>query len=816
MTDVERWQRVEAVFHQVADLAPGADRARRIAELCIDHASLADEVHALLAEDAWLQQSVEGIDPHVGLRLGAYEVDGLVARGGMAAVYIAHRADRTFEQRVAIKIMDLRLADPALVEQFKAERQILAALEHPALTRLLDGGVTAIGEPYLVMEYVDGMPIDRSCDQRQLDLASRVRLFMQVCEGVTFAHRNLVLHRDLKPSNILVTADGRPKVVDFGTATLLAPNRAATISRAPFTPAYASPEQLTGQAVGTASDQYSLGLVLYELVTGATAFPHDSSLMATVERALAGTPPTAPNLTVTAEAAAVRQVSLSRLRRHLSGDLGTIVRKALDAEPPQRYPSVQHLADDLARWLDGAPILGRPPSLAYVTSRFVRRHWMASSLVATLLAGLVTATLVSLERAAAARAQAQIAATESQKTAQLNRFLTGMLESASPVGTNPDAARAATITVRELLDRASGTVGEQLGGTPEQEASMRRTLGRAYLSLGANEEGSRHLDRAMSIFRERGDVVEMAVTDVVSSRGLLDRGQFAEGERRMRDALNVLRQYPDRVDPGVFASGINNLALALTRRDPTSAEGLQLMREAIALAKAQGLAAPAVANLAMNLGLQLLVVGDLATSEAMLRDALDLIDRQPSVPPERGWALRQLSELMRTKGDYSEAARFGAEAVEAGAKAYPADHPTQATFKTTWGRALAYDGQPDRAETVLLEAYAAYRARRPAGHQDFLGPQLGLGPAYRMQGRLRESEDVLREARRILAVNPALKSLNANAAGELGLTMQAQGRIEEARTLLDESYTTYLSLLGESHPYTRLAASRKRQAGAGK
>ncbi len=808
MTDVERWQRIEAVFHQVADLGPGEARTNRVLELCAGEPTLADDVQALLAEDAWLQQPLESHDAHLGSRLGAYQVDGLVARGGMAAVYVAHRADEAFEQRVAVKIMDLRLADPTLVEQFKRERQILAALEHPAITRLLDGGVTALGEPYLVMEYVDGVPIDRYCDEHQLDLTRRLQLFAQVCEGVTFAHRSLVLHRDLKPSNILVTGEGRVKVVDFGTATLVQPNRLATISRAPFTPAYASPEQLTGQAVSTASDQYSLGLVLYELVTGARAFRHDTSLIATVERALAGTPPTAPHTTVTAEAAAARQTSVVRLRRQLSGDLGTIVRKALSAEPQHRYPSVQHLADDLARWAEGSPILGRTPSMAYVASRFVRRHWIASSLVATLLVGLVGATLVSIDRAADARRQAAVAATEAGKTSQLNRFLTRMLESAAPVGTNPDAARAMTITVRELLDRAGGTVGAELGATPELEASMRRTLGRAYVSLGATDQGEEHLERAMAIFGERGDSLEMAVTEVVRSKGLLDLGKFDEGERRLRAALPTLRQHQDRVEPDVLASAVNNLALAVTRRDPRSEEGLALMREAILLARDSGTSNAMAANLALNLGLQLLIVGELDTAESMLGDALDLIDRLPTVPPERGWALRQLSELMRTKGDYARAEQYGAAAVEAGAQFLPASHPTLAVFKTTWGRALAYDGQPDRAEPVLLDAYTTFRTIRPPGHQDLLGPQLGLGPTYRLQGRLRESEEILLDARRILSRHPSLKSLMAHADGELGLTLRAQGRASEAQALLEASYTAYRELLGDTHPYAVLAQSR--------
>jgi eukaryotic-like serine/threonine-protein kinase len=238
--DVTRWQRIETVFHTVADDPPGSTRDARIRALCGHDAALVTEVLALLEADRDASEA-PAADPHLALRLGNYQVERLIARGGMAAVYEARRADEQFEQRVAIKIMDLRLSDPALVAQFRAERQILAALEHPALTRLLDGGVTALGEPYLVMELVDGEPIDVFCDRQRLSLPARLRLFIEVCDGVAFAHRNLVLHRDLKPSNILVTRDGRPKVVDFGTATLLQPDRLATVSRAPLTPAYASP-----------------------------------------------------------------------------------------------------------------------------------------------------------------------------------------------------------------------------------------------------------------------------------------------------------------------------------------------------------------------------------------------------------------------------------------------------------------------------------------------------------------------------------------------------------------------------------------------
>ncbi len=285
---------------------------------------------------------------------------------------------------------------------------------------------------------MQGQQVDEYCDVHRLDIAARLRLFHKACAGVAFAHRNLVLHRDLKPSHILVTAEGQVRVVDFGTAALLHPERLATLSQAPLTPAYASPEQLTGKAVGTASDQYSLGLVLYQLVTGTTPFSGRVSLIAAIERTIAGEEPAAPETVVDEAAASARRTSVARLRRQLSGDLGTIVRKAIARDAAIRYASLEHLADDLDRWSRGESVMARPPSITYRASRYLARHW---AIAATLLVSLIIVTAVSVR-------QASIARTESAKVSQLNRFLTRMLSSANPSWNNATAATAGTITVR--------------------------------------------------------------------------------------------------------------------------------------------------------------------------------------------------------------------------------------------------------------------------------------------------------------------------------------------------------------------------------
>jgi eukaryotic-like serine/threonine-protein kinase len=799
--DAARWHQIEDIFHTVVDLPIGPERETKLTALCGTDEELVLLVRGLLAEEDQFQVEDPVADPHIGLRLGHYEVDALIARGGMASVYGAHRADDTFQQRVAIKIMDLRLSEPALVAQFRAERQILAALEHPALTRLLDGGVTGFGEPYLVMEYVEGEPIDQYCDRERLGVAARIRLFMEVCAGVAFAHRNLVLHRDIKPGNILITADGHVKVVDFGTATLLRPERLATVSRAPLTPAYASPEQLKGDAVGTASDQYSLGLVLYQLLTGVVPFALRASLMAGVERAISGEEPTLPHNAVVEGAAAVRQTTLSRLRRVLAGDLGTIVRKALSADPAARYASVQHFAEDLERWEAGAPIHGRTPSLVYQTSRLVKRHWVPVTVAATLLVSLIVATAVSIR-------QARIARAESAKAVQLNRFLTRMLSSANPSWSNANAANAGSITVRQVLDGAGALVTSELGSMPEVEAEMRRALGQTYVGLGAPAQAHPQLERALALYREQSDAHGIALTTELLGNVRMQRGEFKAAEVLLREVIAYLRARGDRVDPEFLQSTLSDLAAAIAYQHPGHPEALALMRESIAAADRAGSSRGLAAVVQINLGSQLVRLGRIDEGEATLNEARRRVQALPTELPEANSLIRSLGIVKFQRGDYVEAERLTRQAVEGSLRMRPPDHPLQPNFKIWWGRTLLASGQIDRGREVVLEAVAGYRKIRPPDHLEMALPLITLGIAHRLDGKLEESESVIREARAILAKYPSSRDRDADAAGELGLTLRAAGRHAEAETLLKESYALLQELYGEAHPLTQQARAR--------
>jgi len=389
----ETFLRIEAIFND-ALAAPKAARAELIEAQANGDAELAAEVWSLLeaCEAAERATELRQLDPETGRetaseprRIGPYLLDRLLGRGGMGAVYLAHRSDGQFEQDVAIKLIDLPLGTDLFRERFRQERQILAGLQHPFIARLLDGGVTQEGDPYLVMEYVDGVPIHRFCQEKQLALRQRIALFLRVCEAVQFAHQNLVVHRDLKPDNILVAEDSTPRLLDFGTAKLLSPALGQPGSEMTrqgyhsFTPQYASPEQILGNPITTASDTYSLGVLLYLLLTGALPYELKELTMAEMLRVVCEQPPRRPS-------------EPAGSAKRLDPDLESILLKALRKEPQERYLTAEQLAADVRAWLDGLPVGARRGTLRYRAQKFARRHRLglagAAVLAATLLAGI--------------------------------------------------------------------------------------------------------------------------------------------------------------------------------------------------------------------------------------------------------------------------------------------------------------------------------------------------------------------------------------------------------------------------------------------
>jgi serine/threonine-protein kinase len=543
--DTERWQQVRALFEQLLELDASA-RAARLERLQHDDAGLASEVAAMLAADAavsadatgLLQQMPELIDDLIdsdrgleqsgwaGRVLGAWRILREVGHGGMGTVFLAERCDGAFEQQVALKLVRPGWDVDELQVRFRVERQILATLDHPNIARLLDGGVTDEGKPWLALEFVDGLSLTRWCDSNMLSLRQRLQLFLDVCEAVAHAHDRLVVHRDLKPSNILVSQDGRVKLLDFGVAKLLGDGRDTTRTRPEqrvLTPEYASPEQVRGEVITTASDIYALGLLLFELLTGRRAYRMTSLSSQAWERAILEQEPAQPSQRASQptpdqgdsgsltrdEIASRRKLDPEQLRRSLTGDLDAIILKALRKEPRDRYAGVRDLAADVRAHLDNRPVGARRGSTRYRATRFLRRHALAVTLAACAVLALLLGTGVSLWQAEAARTQRDLALAEAGKAAAMRDFMLDVFRRADPA-----RSEGREITARDLLDEATARFDRMRLVDPGAEADLLQAMAEAYQAVGADDQGNRLLTRVLSL-REQIDDDSPAEADAI-------------------------------------------------------------------------------------------------------------------------------------------------------------------------------------------------------------------------------------------------------------------------------------------------------------
>jgi tetratricopeptide (TPR) repeat protein len=429
----DRWRLIEDLFHRALEL-PTEERAARLDEWCGDRA-LRAEVDSLLeaASAAERVMAPGAADPWAGRMIGSFRLERLIGRGGMGAVYLGRRIAGDFEQQIAFKLASSRFTSPWLRQRFLEERQTLASLSHPNIAALLDGGLTEEGEPYLVMEYIDGLRLDHYCDRTGASVAEIVRLSLQLCDAVSFVHRHLVVHRDLKPANVLVTPEGRIKLLDFGAAKLLNPDsqarsEATRLGVRPLTPHYASPEQLLGEPTTAASDVYSLGVILYRLLTGRLPFEVEGDSSAEFAQAIAETAPVSPHAAITRPVlceAAAHENDLSKRRAQIRGDLDAIVLKALRADQKERYASVDELAADLRSFLEHRPVKARQGSLVYRAAKLIRRHAMgfaASALIACALAAGVAVTVHEGRVAAIEESRARQGFREVRRLANLLLF----------------------------------------------------------------------------------------------------------------------------------------------------------------------------------------------------------------------------------------------------------------------------------------------------------------------------------------------------------------------------------------------------------
>ncbi len=470
----ERWQRIELIFHAVLD-TPEHDRMAYLLSSCNGDTALLSELQNLLyayelQKNFTLPPNPKEPTGRLGETVGGYKLDSELGQGGMGTVYLAHRADGEFDQQVALKVVSSHLRTRFFSERFRAERQILADLNHPNITRLLDGGLDLSGDPYLVMEYVDGQPLNRYCDHRLLPIPDRIRLFLQACSAVEYAHRKLVVHRDLKPGNILVTKEGVLKLLDFGTAKLLltTPEQATTRFHA-LTLRYASPEQLRGEPVSTSMEVYSLGGVLYELLVGAWPFGDPDSPMAGLERAMRNVDPAPPRSLITDESARLRATSKAKLAHVMDGDLHSVIVKAIESDPRRRYSSVEQFSADIERYLAGQPVLAHEQTWLYRGARFAQRHRWRLLVSAVISAGLGVSAFIAFQQYG--REQRRMVQVRNLSQS----YLTDILREVQKL---PGSMKASLL----IVERARRNL-DQLSPEAPKDPELRRALATAYLQL---------------------------------------------------------------------------------------------------------------------------------------------------------------------------------------------------------------------------------------------------------------------------------------------------------------------------------------------
>jgi serine/threonine-protein kinase len=799
------WEELSRLFEQAAELT-GASRSAFLDETCGDDDGLRCKLEQMLAADALDDDFIapparaatvlSGGEPAapdhalLGREVGPWRLERLLGSGGMGDVFLARRVDRTFEKSVALKALKRGLDTDELLRRFDHERRALAALEHPGIARLLDAGALQDGRPYLVMEHVDGVPIDRYCDEHELDTTARIRLFLEVCRALTHAHGHLVLHCDLKPANILVTPDGHPKLLDFGVAKLLDDGTDAltrTGAQRPMTLEYVSPEALHGQPLSTASDVYSLGVVLYELLAGCSPYRYDTRHE--LRRAITETEPVRPS---TARREPGADDARGLRRRRLSGDLDTIVLMALRKEPERRYATVDQLAEDLLRHLGGLPVRARPATWSYVAGKFVTRHrWGllgAAAVLLSLAAGVVGVSWRAEElgrerdRALSAQAQALSAQAEAESAQAQAESVTGFLEDvlASP---GPDQlGREGSLL--DVLEHASKEVERRFGDQPLVEASVRTVLGRTWLTLGRLDEAAPQLERALALREEQLPAGHPLLAD-----SLDDLGQLRFAQREPRQALPLLERALDgwRASAGArsvqAAQALNDIGATLNALGE-SARAEQLLGEALDIRQELlGPDDPALAETLTNLALCYRARGASPENERAVREALRI--RRAAFGSQHRLVAQSLSNLAVScmyDGRYEEAAGLLDEGLEVLRELLGDEHPEVATALVNLGSLHQIRGDYDAAARALGEAASIRRGLFPPGHLSVVSTEVRQGIALVLLGRLAEAEPLLVPgAERYAATLPAGDRQAQNILESVARMYEGSGRPERAR-----------------------------------
>ncbi len=826
------WRRVEELFYQALELPVGARRAEFLNRECNGDAHLLQEVQSLLASSevtlANLSEPIQRTASRLvgqaqeGDRIGPYRIVRMLGRGGMGVVFLAERDDDEFRQKVAIKLMNTAFgSSESMVTRFRAERQILAQLDHPNIARLLDGGTTPDGQAYLVMEYIDGEPLDVYCNNKKPSVNERLKLFLDICSAVEYAHRYLVIHRDLKPVNILVTADGVPKLLDFGVARLLDPTllgilaAQTNVTERLLTPQYASPEQIRGEPITTATDVFGIGLLLYQLLTGVTPFRSESADPMAVAHAVCNQDAKPP----------------SAIQPDLPRDLDFITLMALRKEPSKRYATVAQFAGDVRAFLDGFPVSARSGNVRYRMSKFIRRHKLGVALTSAFVVALIGFGIgMSL---LARRAERLRAASERESD-----FLSNMFLSATP-----DVAAGKTITARDLLDHGAERLDSDLAGAPEVQAELLGKIGLAYRRLEVHDKAmeftKRALDQKQKLFGK--DSVEAAVPmetlaelyrdesklpdaetllrRVVAIRqksipkseahgtALADLGEilfqqdkYSDAEATLRASAEILRKYNSE-----DLIGVDNYLAQVLDRKGAAVESVQLMRESLETARRlDGPSSRNYANSAHNLGGFLMGLGDYIEGGEFTRIGLEV--RRKILPPDHPDLLYSLGNMafFEVEGDDAAAAQaYVDECLRIAKKAFGENNYRVAVTYRNLGRVKTLERQYADAEASLNKALQILTSLHQAEGVVAAATILGRSQMDVDRGKFDDAKREAQQAIDIFKEKAGQRSpLLASALIEAGLARELSQDAKSAEPFFRQAFDIRRTTMGEEAPGT--------------
>ncbi len=837
--EVERLRRADEIVQSALE-SWGSEQGALLDEACAGDTQLRAEVESLLnyreqAKDfietpafvygaEWLGNGYDGIS-NIGQRVGAYQLVREIGRGGMGVVYLAQRVDGEFEQQVALKVVRRSFADSELARRFRRERQILASLNHPNIARLLDGGVSAEGEPYIVMECVEGQRIDDYCDKKSFSTDGRLRLFLGVCRGISYAHQNLVVHRDIKPSNILVTGDGTPKLLDFGIAKLLDPTQVGgehtrTEMRA-FTPEYASPEQKSGGQITTASDVYSLGVLLRSVLAGhklsrsherpARDHAPDASAIASLaedreQRTNADNPPT--------DAESADRTAQTRVREFAGAELENIVAMAMHEDPARRYASAAQLGEDIQNYLEGRPVRAQKDSFTYRAGKFISRNKVgvaATALVLLTLMGGIVATFWQARRATAERDRARI---EAAKSARINEFLQHVLGFSQVSWLSPNPQKKNISTIAEALDEASRRAERELADQPEILAAVQFSLGQSYSGQGKLDVAAQHLRWSMENRRKvlGPDHLDTAQSTTALAEQLVFQGKFAEAETLSQEAVEVYRRARQRgeVNARWFAVALNVLGVSVGYKGEAAASQALLLEAVKVGANLTGEDRGMIAVIYANVGIQRGNQGDVDGAVDYLEKSIEEMRRLPEQPISNlANNLSNLGSFMIIKGEYARAESLLREAKELNLQTVGEKHLFTVMSTIYLADNYCEQGDYNRALIEINRALAIQRETLQAGHIDFARSWTILGKILTRKGEPASGEQHLRNALalRVKALKPGHSAI-AGTQGALGECLTTQRRYADAEPLLSASHNALEANLGARDPRTQKAQRR--------